>query len=82
MPASFFKPLGENTLQRYNDMYHSNWGPEWADYCMAYLVFICSVSLYNYSHPKFLRTAPDALQVLNEPKLELLRVNVFFRCKL
>ena len=66
MPASFFQPVGEETLHRYNDMYQCNWGLEWSDYCLAYLVYICTVSMYNYSHPKFLRTAPEALQVINK----------------
>ena len=71
MPASFFQPVGEETVHRYNDMYQCNWGLEWSDYCLAYLVYICTVSMYNYSHPKFLRTAPDALQVINKAQISI-----------
>ena len=63
MPPSFFEPIGEEKLRRYNDLYGCHWGIEWADYSLAYFIYIGTVSSYNFSHPKFLRTAPDALQV-------------------
>ena len=84
MPASFFQPIGEEMLQYYNDIFDCNWPVEWAGYSLAYLVFVCSVSLYNFGHPKFLRTAPDALQVRFELShfLVLKKYILFYRCRL
>ena len=72
MPASYFAPIGQEMLAHYNGLFECDWTMEWAGYSIAYLVFVCSVSLYNYGHPKFLRTAPDALQVRFECSINLI----------
>ena len=63
MPPAFFKPVGLSFVQKYNELYQCEWGPEWADYSLAYLIYICIVSMHNFSHPKFLHSAPPELQV-------------------
>ena len=65
MPAAFFKPVGAAFIQDYNQLFQCQWGPEWGDYSLAYLIYISVVSMYNFSHPKFLHSAPAELQVLN-----------------
>ena len=63
MPPSFFEPVGASSIQTYADLFDANWGEEWGDYSLAYLVYICVVSMHNYGHPKFRRSAPPELQV-------------------
>ena len=64
------KELAE--AKKASGLFECDWTMEWAGYSIAYLVFVCSVSLYNYGHPKFLRTAPDALQVRFECSINLI----------
>ena len=64
MPPSFFTPLGEMFIQGYSEKFNGNWGVEWSGYSLAYLVYLCIVSMHNYGHPKFKRSAPPELQVV------------------
>ena len=64
MPPSFFEPVGPDFIQTYSDLFMANWGEEWSGYSLAYLVYICVVSMYNFSHPKFKRSAHPELQVI------------------
>ena len=64
MPSSFFKPVGTSFIQTFSDRYGSNWGEEWAGYSLGYLIYVCIVSMHNYGHPKFRRSAPPELQVI------------------
>ena len=64
MPPSFFNPLGEGFIQGYSEKFNANWGDGWSGYSFAYMVYLCTVSMHNYGHPKFKRSAPPELQVV------------------
>lgn len=64
MPPSFFNPLGLGFIQGYSEKFNADWGPEWSGYSLAYLVYLCTVSMHNFGHPKFKRSAPPELQVV------------------
>jgi hypothetical protein len=63
MPASYFKPLGQNFVAHYDAKYTTNWGPEMEDLCMAYLVYCVVGGHNNFGHPGFARMTAPALQV-------------------
>ena len=63
MPPSFFKPVGQVFIDHYNRRYNMNWGPEWANYSLAYFIYTCVGGQNNFSHPGFDRSAPAELQV-------------------
>ena len=63
MPASYFKPVGQEFINHYNRRFGVNWGPEWAGYSFAYFLYCAVGGHNNFSHPGFHRTGSVQLQV-------------------
>ena len=55
--------MGAGFINHYNNKYGQQYGPEWSEYSLLYIEFLVSIGLYNWFHPKFARTAPEAFQL-------------------
>jgi hypothetical protein len=65
MPKAWFKPVGQAFINGYNQRFNGQLGPEWAGRTKANIIYYCVVSMYNFSHPGFNKTAPAQLQVMH-----------------
>jgi hypothetical protein len=63
LPKAWFKPVGQLFINKYNARFNGHLGPEWAGRNMVNIVYHVVISMYNFAHPCFDKTAPAQLQV-------------------
>ena len=64
LPKAWFKPVGQMFINKYNQQFNGHLGPEWAGRSIVNILYHVVISMYNYAHPCFDKTAPAQLQVM------------------
>jgi hypothetical protein len=63
IPPAWFRPVGRQFIEFWNQRFGMNWGAEWHEYCFAYFLYLAIGSFHNFNHPLFMRSADPQHQV-------------------